>query len=267
MSLLDLQRDMRAWLVDEDAVAANRLGGGDVAAGLRIHLNNFRAQLTACLEESFAHTRAWIGGDAFHHAVVTHVERVHPGSWTLDAYSRDFPATLKLLYPADPEIAELAWIEQALAEAFAGPDTEALTAAELHDVDWDNAVLRFTPTLDLTELTTNAPAIWSALAQGAEPPAVAMLSENGAILAWRDGEMPRFRAIDQIEHQALLRLRASMPFGGLCAGLVELLGEEAGVARAGAMLGQWLADALITSLGSGTRLDALEQPLPPAQDA
>lgn len=248
MNLLALQRDMGAWLLHEDAAAVERLGGDDVAPGLRIHQNNFRAQLAGCLEESFARTRDWIGGEAFHRAVIAHVERVRPSSWTLDAYPRDFPATLALLYPADPEVTELAWIECALGEAFVAPDAEALGAADIADIDWDHAVLGLTPTLDLADLTTNAPAIWSALAEETQPPAVAFRPETGAILAWREGEMPRFRAIDQIERQALLQARAGVSFARLCAELVEMLGEEAGVARAGAMLGQWLADGLIVSV-------------------
>lgn len=253
MSLLALQRDMRLWLVREEEAAVDRLGGDDVAPGLRIHQNNFRAQLAACLEESFARTRDWIGGDALHQAVVAHVARVQPSSWTLDAYPRDFPATLALLYPADPEVAELAWIELALAEAFVAPDAAALSVADLGAVDWDRAVLGFSPSLDLAALTTNAPAIWSALAEGLEPPSVADLPEPGAILVWREAEAPRFRVIDQIEREALVRARAGVPFPDLCAALAETLGEEAGVARAGAMLGRWLADGLIVSLVSIAR--------------
>ncbi|MDT8760937.1 putative DNA-binding domain-containing protein [Sphingomonas psychrotolerans] len=248
MSLIDLQRDMHAWLQHADATAADRLGGKRVAPGLRVHQNNFRAQLAGCLEESFARTRDWIGGEAFHRAVVAHVERVGPSSWTLDAYPRDFPATLALLHPADPEIAELAWIDLALGEAFVGPDSTALNPADLGDVDWDRAVLALAPTLELADLTTNAPAIWSALADGIEPPAVISLPETAAILVWREGEAPRFRATDQLERQALLHIRTGLSFAGLCDALAEMLGKEAGVARAGMMLGQWLADKLVVSV-------------------
>lgn len=249
MSLADLQRDMRAWLVREDDAAVIRLGGEDAAPGLRVHRNNFRTSLTVCLEESFARTRDWIGGDAFDIAVAAHIERVPPSSWTLDAYPRDFPATLALLYPGDPEVAELAWIDLALAEAFVGPDAAALAAADLGEIDWDRAVLHLTPTLDISDLTTNAPAIWSALAEGIEPPGVAILPETEAMLAWRKEETAHFRTIDQIERRALLAVRAGTPFAGLCAALVEALGHEGGVASAGVMLGQWLADGLIISIG------------------
>ncbi|RYD62775.1 MAG: DUF2063 domain-containing protein [Sphingomonadales bacterium] len=247
MTLLALQRDMHAWLVREDETAALRLGVG-AAPGLRIHLNNYRSQLVACLAESFANTRAWVGEEAFGTAAALHIDRAPPSSWTLDAYPRDFPATLATLYPDDPEVAELAWIECALGEAFVGPDTASLAASDIADVDWDSAVLIFTPTLALTESTSNAPAIWSALAAEQVPPPAELRSEAGATLVWRHEQDSHFRAIGQIEHQALLWARAGMPFAELCGTMVASWGEKEGIARAGTFLGQWVADGLIVEV-------------------
>ncbi|MFT3975518.1 MAG: DNA-binding domain-containing protein [Sphingomonas bacterium] len=238
---------MRLWLIREDDDAAARLGDA-AAPGLRVYQNNYRAQLAACLEDCFERTRDWIGDEAFHRAVVAHVDRVPPNSWTLDAYGRDFPATLAILYPADAEVAELAWLDMALGEAFVAADAPALTADDLAGVDWDRAVLHVTPTLDMGDLTTNATAIWSALADGETPPAVETLPEPGAILVWRQDDISRFRAADQYERQALLSIRAGMPFPDLCEAMVGMLGEGAGIARAGQMLGRWISDGLIVAV-------------------
>jgi len=251
MTLIELQRDMRAWLACDDEIAAKRIGA-DAAPGLRVYQNNYRAQLAACLEDSFARTRDWIGEEAFHHAIVAHVERVPPSSWTLDAYPRDFPATLALLYPDDPDVAELGWLECALSEAFVAADAAAVTAGTLGAIDWDRAVLYFTPTLDLGPLSTNIPAIWAALAAGEMPPAVAVLPEPGSILVWRQDQVSRFRAIDQIERQALLAVRGGLSFAALCEAMVAAYGQEDGIARAGQLLGQWLADGLITAVEEGS---------------
>jgi len=244
MSLLALQRDMRAWLAEEDMCAAARLGA-DAAPGLRVHQNNYRVQLVACLSESFAYTGAWLGAEAFETAAARHIDRVPPSSWTLDAYARDFPATLAALYPEDPEVAELAWIECAIGEAFVAPDAAPLTGADFAGVDWDNVAFQFTPTLDLGALTTNAPAIWSALARDAVPPAAELLGEPGGILVWRSEQVSHFRSIDQIERQALLWARGGMSFAELCDAMVASWGENEGIARAGGLLGQWIADGLI----------------------
>jgi Putative DNA-binding domain len=250
MSLLALQRDMRAWLVDEDLAAAQRLGTG-AQAGLRVYQNNYRSQLVACLEESFAHTREWLGGTAFRKAAVAHIDRVPPSSWTLDAYPREFPATLAMLYPEDADVSELAWIEYALGEAFVGPDVTALTVDDLVAVDWDSAILRFTPTLAIGDLTTNAAAIWSALAEREVPPAVELLREAGAVAVWRQGVIAQFRATDQAERQALLAAHNGLYFADFCDAMVGSLGESAGIARAGALLGQWVREGMIAVIEIG----------------
>jgi hypothetical protein len=246
MSLIAMQRDMRAWLTLEDRNAAARLGDRS-APGLRVHQNNYRVQLIGCLTDSFPRTLAWIGGEAFEGAAATHIDRVPPSSWTLDAYPRDFPETLAAGYSDDPEVAELAWIEAALGEAFVAAGAATLQPDDLRGVDWDNAVLILTPTLDLGELTTNAPAIWSALTAGEVPPAAELLPEPGAVLVWRHEQVSRFRAVDRIERQALLHARAGMPFTALCDAMVALLGEADGVAFAGQLLGQWTIDGLIAA--------------------
>lgn len=244
MTVLVLQRDMRAWLTDEDVDAAHRFGAS-AGPGLRVYQNNYRAQLVNCLEASFAQTRAWIGHEAFVVAAVTHIDRVPPSSWTLDAYARDFPATLAMLYPDDPEVIELAWLEFALETAFVGPDTRALTMANLVEIDWDRAALHLTPTLDLGDMATNATAIWSALAAGETPPAAERLDAPGAVLVWRQDQVSCFRAIDQYERQALVQLRAGISFAVLCEATIGAFGEQEGIARAGQWLGRWVSDGLV----------------------
>lgn len=248
MTLALLQRDLRAWLEQGSDAAARRLGGGP---GLTIYQNNYRTQLTACLEASFPQTRAWIGDAAFHDAVIAHVARVSPSSWTLDAYPRDFPATLALLYHDDAEIVELATLELALDEAFVGPDAPPIAADALGLLDWDRARLTFVPTLDLYSCTTTAPAIWSALTANEVPPPVEVLPEPGALLVWRHELTSRFRAIDMLEQQAILLVRSGMRFGQLCAALVDLRGEDEGVRLAGEYLGQWLGEGLLTDICDG----------------
>jgi len=250
MSLLGLQRDVRAWLVREDRWAAHRMGG-DAAPGLAVYLNNYRAQLIACLEEAFPHTRAWLGADLFLEALVAHIDRVPPSSWTLDAYARDFPATLAARFRDDPEVGELAWIECALDEAFVGPDAPELKLEELAGIDWGSAALRFLPTFDHRTVWTNAAAIWSAIEAGEVPPPVAHLEVAASIIVWRRGQVSHFRSADAQELMALLLVRSGMPFEALCARLVDNLGEQDGVDQAGRYLAQWVSEGLVESLVSG----------------
>ncbi|WP_068080797.1 HvfC/BufC family peptide modification chaperone [Novosphingobium rosa] len=245
MSLIALQTGLRDWLTAEQTPA---LQAPRAKAGLSVYLNTYRAQLMACLSESYPTLHAWLGDDAFAAAAATHIDASPPSSWTLDAYGLGFPATLRDLYPHDPEVGDLAALECALAQAFIAPDSPPLDPASLADIDWDRARLRLIPALTLLPASSNAGAIWSAIAQGETPPPAQLLPQPGAILIWRDGFTPAFRTLETAEARALEALREGCDFGALCAMLVAREGETAGPRIAGSYLAQWLRDGLIAQI-------------------
>ncbi len=247
MSLLALQRDVTAWLAAESEDAAERLGSA-ARPGLEVYRNNYRASLTACLTETFERVRLWIGEERFLSTAAAHIDVTPPHAWTLDAYARDFPGTLAMLFPDDPEIYELGWLELALAEAFVGPDAPPLDPASLSDVDWDKARLRLAPTLDIGRLRSNAAAIWSALSEEEAPPAAALLPEPATLLVWRRELTCCFRTAEPGEARAIELAGQGASFGAICAALIEDMGEEQGVAVAGALLGRWISDGLLVAV-------------------
>jgi hypothetical protein len=245
MTLAELQSDFHLWLVSASAAAASRLGK-DARPGLAVYQNNYRAQLIGSLEQVFPQTRAWIGEEAFLYAAVKHIDQCPPHAWTLDAYAEDFGDTLRVLFPRNPDIHELAWIESALSAAFVAPDAEPLTAAALADIDWDRARLVLAPSLLTLPATTNAASLYWAMKEGGERPDAEMLAEPSGLVVWRQGYVSCLRTVDAFEHQALLQMQANGSFGALCETLVERLGEEAGVASAGALLANWIGSELVT---------------------
>ena len=247
MSLLALQRDVRAWLAEGSEEAAERLGPS-ARPGLSVYQNNYRAQLVACLGESFERVHMWLGDEGFFAIVDAHIDLTPPHAWTLDAYAEGFPDTLERLFPDDPEVVELGWLDLALSEAFVGPDADPVDPALLGEVDWDNAVIRLAPTLVTKPFTTNAAAIWSALSADDMPPGAEYLDAPATMIVWRQNLVSCFRPAEPGEARALDLAREGASFGALCAALIDELGEEAGVAAAGALLGQWIGDGLIVGL-------------------
>jgi hypothetical protein len=243
MPLAELQRGFCDWLVDAPTDFARRIGDR-AAEGLKVYQNNYRSQLVACLGETFEHLHAWLGDEAFADAARAHIQRNPPYGWTLGIFGEGFDRTLATLYPDDPEVAELAWLEWSLAQAFTGPDAEGVAPVELTGIDWDTARLICAPTMRMRAATTNAGAIWSALSAGEAPPAAALLPERGAMLVWRNQLTPCFRTIEADEQKALERIAAGTGFGEMCAQLAAQAGE-AGIQLAGIMLGQWLRDRVV----------------------
>jgi hypothetical protein len=248
MTLLATQRNFReALLGDLEDTTAN-FGDEAAAKGLAVYHNAYRVQLVDCLRETFEQLDAWLGSEAFTLAALVHVAEYPPHGWTLGVYGEGFGRTLARLYPDDPEVAELAWLEWALSMAFTGRDAAALAPDTLPQVNWDSACLDFVPTLRMGAATTNAGAIWSALSAGETPPAAERLPAPAALLVWRHDYAPSFRTIDEDEQHALTRMLAGTTFGELCLALVERWGADEGVSRAGKLLGQWLHDGLVTAV-------------------
>ncbi len=255
MTLAELQHDFQSFLVSACSGAARRLGihSGScpdcgASPGLAVYQNNYRAQLVGCLEQSFPQVRGWIGADAFLAAAIDHIDHHPPHSWTLDAYPADFHQTLDAHFLDHPDVRELAWIEQALALAFVAPDAAPLALDGLAAVDWDSARLRLAPSLASHAATTNAEQIWSALWRQEAAPDSAMLEQPGGLLVWRRGYQSCLKQVDALEYQALLQLRHDGSFAALCDWLVARIGDEPGVARAGALLAGWIGGELITGV-------------------
>ena len=242
MTLLQLQRQMRSWLHGDESAAPSL--GSSSNAGLGVYLNNYRAQLVACLKETYARVHRLLGEDAFLAAAIRHIDTHAPNDWTLERYGGDFGDTLSSTYPLDPHITELAWLDRALSEAFVGPDSAPVEPHALRGIDWDRAIFRFAPTLQVGQATTNSTAIWSALSAGRTPPDVRRLPRAG-ILVWRKAFTSCFRAIDASEADAIAHLRAGGTFGALCTTLVTDRGDAEGQRIAGELLAQWLRDEMI----------------------
>jgi hypothetical protein len=247
--LAELQRDFRQWLTRADDEALRR--GLVSTRGLSAYQNNYRAQLVRVLQASYPRLLAWLGDEAFLEAAVHHVERRPPSSWTLDAYGTDFAETLRAMYPAHPNLTELAWIEWTLSEVFVAADAPRLDPAALAGVDWDKARLRLSPGLRLRPMTTNAIDVWFAWQEGMAAPGAAMLDAPAGAAVWRQGFAPRLRAIDATEHAALLSLREDARFSALCDALVAHLGEDEGVARAGGLLADWVGGGDVVAVDAG----------------
>jgi hypothetical protein len=249
MSLLELQRQFCAHLLDAPSPVMGQIAGDSADLGLAVYHHAYRAQLVACLGDTYEKLWAWLGDEAFQAAADRYVALNPPHSWTLGDYGAAFSTLLAELYPDDPEVAELASLDWALRRAFDGEGTRAIGAADLADVNWETATFRFVPTLQVFPIRTNCAAIWNALALDETPPAATRLIEAAAIRVWRLDLAPQFVSMDVCEYDCLSRLQQGASFSQLCAHLGETLGEAQATLTIGQLLGRWLQDGLVTAIG------------------
>jgi hypothetical protein len=242
MSLRAIQRDFLAHVLRGDDVIVPRVSARG-RPGLAVYAHAYRANLVACLKDTYEKTLAWLGDDAFEAAALAHIARHPPRSWTLAAYGQTFPRTLAGLYPADPEVEELAWLDGALRRAFDGPDAVVQDPATLGDVDWERAVLIY-----VRVTLTNVAALWTGITEAAPPPP-ARLDMPRALAVWRRDVSPMFRSLSPRESMALDLARAGAAFGEICAMLADHHTDpDAAAAEAGGFLAGWLGDQIVVGV-------------------
>jgi hypothetical protein len=246
MTLLEMQRDFRNWLVTGEPAAAAALGGGP---GTAVYQNNYRTALISSLAETFQRLALWLGDAAFEAAAAQYIDARPPSSWTLDAYGAHFTAFVSELYPDDPEVAELAAIDWTVGQVFVGPDAAALRPEGLAVADWETAVIHPVPSLIVMPINTNADAIWQALATGETPPPAELAEPGTALLIWRQGLEPVFRRAEGHEQAVLAWSAAGEGFAAVCERLAATLGEEGAVTTAGTVLGRWLSEDMVAAVG------------------
>lgn len=255
MSLAARQQAFMAAILDDDAALPEGWGARHAAA-LEVYRNNYRSSLVEALAATFERTQRWVGEESFRRAAAHHVIAHPPGSWTIDDVGHGFDATLAELFANDPEVAELAALEWAMHRAFVAGDVASLAVADFAEAtagfsedDWAGLGFAFTPGAALLAVAHDVGALWNALKdEDFTAPDIGLAAPH-LLLVWREGLRPVFRLMEEADGAALAMALGGGNFGDICSSLVERLGPEEGVARAGALLGQWLQDGLIAGLG------------------
>jgi len=236
MTLLAAQRAFVAEIAADDDLPSSSLG-------MAIYRNAYRGRLADALAVSFERTRRWVGEEMFELAAAHYILTHPPQSWTLDAYGADFPEALAELFADDPEVAELAWLEWHMQQAFAAPDRATLTGEALAAAEPDWEQLRLAPAAGLTwrEVNHDLAALWHGLTDRSALAA----TEPAVLLIWRKDLSPHFRLLSPDEFAALEPLLDGASFGEAASQV-----GEAGLARFGQLFAKWLSECLFSAIDS-----------------
>lgn len=187
--VLDRSPGVPPWVADGATFsAAQRMG---------VYHHAYRARLSEVLADSYPHTRCYLGDDTFD-ALASGFAVAHPPTQrNLGAYGAGWVAWLAQAHPLNPELHELAQLEWDLRACFDGPDTPALdaTAAEHTQGQWLQTPSPLHPSVVVRSITTNAVALWHALADDVPVPHPQRLPESGGVVVWRKGLQPHFQTL------------------------------------------------------------------------
>jgi len=210
-----------------------------------VYRNAYVARLAEILGEDYEQVHSYLGDAGFAKLVGAYIA-AHPSDrrnarW----FGRHLPAFISnsATFAKHKEVAEIAALEKALADAFDGPDAEPLALsglAVLAPEDWPDLVLQPNPTSIRLTFATNAADIWSALKNETAPPKPLHLPEPQAVVVWRQDFMARFRPLSPEEAMMWDEAVKGVRFGVLCEMVAMFGGEDGAELRAATYLKGWV---------------------------
>jgi hypothetical protein len=218
---------------------------------LDIYADMYFYRIRDCLKEDFTAVCAVIGGDAFHNLITDYLMAHPPTQFSLRYAGQHLPAfvrghALAARWSYLPDLAALEW---AILDAFDALDAEPLGAAALASVPqerWPELRFQLTPSLRLLRLDWPVDEVWKQAQR--DEPAGQLQPASTTLRVWRQDLRVFHRPMDAAESAALNAVSAGAQFADVCERIVACEGEAHGAERALALLGEWLADGLLTGL-------------------
>lgn len=250
--LARVQGDFQHYLLDAASTITGQVKPGGripVDKRLGIYHNAYRVRLIDTLRDTYEKTWIYLGDTLFEQCAGAYVETHPPTHRSLRDYGAGMPDWLASQFPDDLDVAELALMDWQLRQAFDGADADVLPLEALAGLtadDWETLGFRFVPTLVLSPLCFNTPAIWGALDQSQPPPIAQPLPAPAWLCVWRRGWQPHFRTLDEIEFTALSMLCKGARFAEICQILSETCADASTLSAH--YLRTWLAEGLIAGL-------------------
>ena len=249
--LAEVQRQLADHVLDRQpqGVLAHvkSSAGFDRVARLGVYHHAYRARLSEVLADTFAKTCLYMGSDTFDEHAAAFAVAHPPLTRSLSRYGAEFPTHLASLYPANPELHELAQLDWDLRTCFDGPDVPALHADEAQadpQHTWLQRERPLHPSLRLREATTNVVQLWKAIDSDQPVPPAELLAQPCSLMVWRKALQPHFQTLAPGQARFANQLMLGSSIQQTCD---ELAGSQAlpDPAQLGVWLRDWLSDGVL----------------------
>lgn len=195
---------------------------------LGVYSKDYYARLVSALALTFVTVEKVLGWDAFF-ALAKNFIRKHPStSYNINHFGERFP---KFLSSSDfiknkPFLPDLAQLEWSIDESFHALDQRSFdpnTKANLDPSLWENAILKFQPSV---KLLTSPWSFWNFWRnrknKNFDFQTTPVKQKTTYILIYRTQDQVFSQTIDELEHQTLSSLLLGQPLGKVCESLAPL---------------------------------------------
>ena len=222
-----------------------------VTGRLPIYHHAYRARLAEVLADTYAKTFLYMGSDSFDVHARAFAVAHPPQTRSLNRYGEGLVEALRVQYPDNPELHELAQLDWDLRTRFDSADVPTLeTAAAQASDTWTTRPGVLHPSALLRTITTNVVGVWNAIHTDDDVPEAVALSAPATLLVWRKGHQPHFRTLDTAESAWVQAMHAGASVHDACTALLGSGLWEGDPTVLGGWLAQLLDDGLVQADGA-----------------
>lgn len=220
---------------------------------LDVYRKGYLLRLTEFLASDFEKLRRYLGETRFNDMARGYAAAYPSDNPNARWFSRHLPAFLQSASPYrnHPEVAELALLEQALNDAFDGPEAPIVTMQDLAAIDpqeFSDASFELSPTAQILAMKTNVSSLWACLKCEEAPPCAADLDHAAKLLVWRQSGGSRFRILGDEEAMAIDCMAQGLSFGIICEMIATFDDPDQAALRAAGYLRGWLEAEIISRI-------------------
>ncbi len=251
--LTPLQTRMQSFLL----FAGNDLDGlvvgddiADAKTRLGIYADAYRLRLAEVLRNDYPVLHRVLGDDAFEALAFGYIA-AHPSDTpSVRWFGRHLAQHLRIVHPAQPQLAELAAFEWAQGEVFDAPDAPELmleAMAQIPPDAWGGMRVLLHPSVRRLSLSSNVAAQLAAHNRDEKLPQHQAMPRADWLL-WRQDQMIHWRALGVEEAAALDAVQSNLGFGELCERLCEWIEPDEVALAAAGLLKRWIGDCMVSEL-------------------
>jgi len=255
-TLAELQAQFQSFLFGRDrdieklTVGTERLPTNE---RLAVYANAYRLRLLEILAHDFPGLKGLLGEEGFDKLGSDYIH-AHPSTHpSVRWFGRYLGGYLRgaTVYRNHPEFADMATFEWAQGEVMDAADNTVVSVEELGAIppeSWPAMRIVFQHPLRRLDLRWNVPAVWQAIREGEQPPALEQHDRPIGWLLWRKDLHAHWRSLEEDERCAIDAARKGATFGEICEGLLSRTGDEQVPLRAAGFLKRWATDELVAAV-------------------